>query len=126
MARGLEQDSKLITVRRNRVHYGTPVSHEFSPLRHREADAYIDEHDGEKYASGQMEWLANKGDALIAGQSHHATIDLYRNFDEDESRVFTVALAACQDDVAPRRFKENSTTLQNEGQRSMKGFEANL
>ena len=108
MFKGLEGGTDLITLRRSRCHYGTPVSQEYSPLRHSEEDAYIDEHDGTKYARGQMSWLTNKGDALYSGEPRHATIDLCRTFDEGESRLFRVTLAACNDDLAPRRFFEDS------------------
>jgi hypothetical protein len=107
VARGLEsQTADLIYLRKCRRHYGTPASEPFSAFKHQEEDMYVDEHDGEKYAKGQMSWLITKGCALVSSQARHAEIELYRTFDAGESRVFKARLVACDDDVAPRRYAD--------------------
>jgi hypothetical protein len=109
VARGLEsQTADLIYLRKCRRHYGTPASEPFSAFKHQEEDMYVDEHDGEKYAKGQMSWLITKGCALVSSQARHAEIELYRTFDAGESRVFKARLVACDDDVAPRRYADAS------------------
>lgn len=109
VARGLESGgSDLIYLRKCRRHYGTPASEPFSAFKHTEEDAYIDEHDGEKYAKGQMSWLIKKGDPLLSSQARHAEIELYRTFDATDSRVFKARLVACDADVAPRRYADDS------------------
>ncbi|KAF2245898.1 hypothetical protein BU26DRAFT_552916 [Trematosphaeria pertusa] len=108
VAKGLETDIDLVFLRKCRRHYGTPCSQLFDDEEHDEQDAYRDQYDGRKMARGQMNWLINKGDALLSRQPLHAHIDVHTEFWLDEAKIFTALLTACDDDVPPKRFADDA------------------
>jgi len=105
VCRGLEgAQGGLVEVRLSRKHYGTAVSQPFIPGFHDLQDRYIDKHDGQPYARGQMRWLVEKSERLPEKNPKVVWIQCSATFDVDEDRNFGAMLSVCETDDAPQRY----------------------
>ncbi|KAF1979396.1 actin-like ATPase domain-containing protein [Bimuria novae-zelandiae CBS 107.79] len=103
-AKGLEGDGRTpIKSRICRRHYGTRTSQLFDKHRHLKLDAYICSFTGEKRATGQMDWLINKGQELAASEKDHGKLYLVHQVWANQAKVLTIPLSASDKDKAPTR-----------------------
>ncbi|PSN60997.1 Hsp70 family protein [Corynespora cassiicola Philippines] len=100
-AKGLEGDGNAVLMRKCRRHYGTPCSRPFVHEIHSEADSYISEYSGLKFATNQMQWLIKKGSDLHTSKETHAVTSLEIQFWLQEKRDVCMSLFACNQNDAP-------------------------
>lgn len=112
VCRGLEgAGSGLVAVRLARKHYGTYASEPFIPNIHHPEDMYIDEFTGSRYAKAQMTWLVEKGERLPESTPKKASIECACRFKKNGDRDFGAVLVGCDEDVAPKRYRDQSKSL---------------
>ncbi|KAF7188334.1 Heat shock 70 kDa protein 12B [Pseudocercospora fuligena] len=88
--------------RRSRRHYGFELAEAFDRRRHKAEDAFYDDWDGRKMASGNMYWKLNKGDIVNDTTSIEFTfISLVR-----DGRSSTIDVYACDLDEAPDHVRD--------------------
>jgi hypothetical protein len=98
-------------MRKNRRHYGTPVSPIFNARKHNESDSYIDPYDGMERANNQMNWLLKKGKDLPSSGPAHAKIIMKKSFWLDEKRDCYLELRASNNANAPNRSVHTVRTV---------------
>lgn len=102
---GLEQAGEsVVTSRLCRRFYGTSCSKPFKKGVHLKGDAYINEYHGTKYAANQASWLISKGQELSVAEETHAYTPISHTFWPHEKPTLTMALFACDADIAPHRI----------------------
>ncbi|KAL1604233.1 hypothetical protein SLS59_004027 [Nothophoma quercina] len=108
VCKGLEGDTKAVTNRKCRRHYGTDCSERFDAKKHRESESYICGFDGVRRASGQMDWLLKRGDNLAALKTSHAKLSFNSSFWPASKREMGVTLYSSDDVRAPKRLKQEA------------------
>jgi molecular chaperone DnaK (HSP70) len=107
-AKGLEGDDRpVVRNRKCRRHYGTLYAQSFDSNVHRESDAFICQHSGNKMADHQISWQLKKGQDLSTSQLPHASFPLYQGFWVNEKRTVQLTLYACDFKKAPRWSKHH-------------------
>lgn len=106
VCKGLDSDNtRAVTNRKCRRHYGTDCSEKFDGLRHDGCETFVSKFDGVKRASGQMEWLLKRGDNLLANKTSHAELAFSMDFWLWEKRESSLTLYCSTQDKAPKVLK---------------------
>ncbi|KAL4900219.1 hypothetical protein BDW74DRAFT_182974 [Aspergillus multicolor] len=94
------QNSQPAIVRCRR-HYGVEVSKPFREGIDKEADAFIHNYHGLKYANGYMAWTVPKG--TVFADNFSCDHEFFQVHEEDDSLVFSDSIYCCDTDEAPSR-----------------------
>jgi hypothetical protein len=104
---GLEGGGMIVQHRKCRRHYGIVCSNAFVVGKHKAEELFICAFTGDKRANGQMSWIINKSDELVASKAVHATQDFEKSFWPREKKTMEVKLYASERDEAPQRSDDD-------------------
>ncbi|KAK1829523.1 hypothetical protein QBC39DRAFT_356326 [Podospora conica] len=94
----LDHTDRILRTRIARASYGVVIKERYSPKRHFEQPEEKEDCDEKLYVTGQIKWIIKRGDKLVNGEEHFATITQH---------------AMARPNEAPRKWIETIVSSEN-------------